>query len=152
MKNRGSYTSGHCIRNLWNESSASFINFIWNVQECKILFILRPFKIRFYRLSKWTIFQEENALLTQTLSMTLLVHAKVLLHVWSYDFYDMKTPSKPILRERSTHSIDKRSLTKYTNSKPKNTQSAILTENSSKTYFFPSFLFLNYKTEQKKEA
>ena len=35
-------------------------------------------------------------------------------------FYDMKTPSKPILTERSTHSIHKRFLTKYTNSKPKN--------------------------------
>ena len=28
-----------------------------------------------------------NALLTQTLSMTLLIPATVLLHVWSYDFY-----------------------------------------------------------------
>ena len=33
--------------------------------------------------------QCDNALLTQTLSMTLRVRAKVLLHVWSYDFYDM---------------------------------------------------------------
>ena len=31
---------------------------------------------------------EENALLTRKLSMTLLLRAKVLLHVWSYDFYD----------------------------------------------------------------
>ena len=31
----------------------------------------------------------ENALLTWTLSMTLRIRAKVLLHVWSYDFYDM---------------------------------------------------------------
>ena len=30
-----------------------------------------------------------NALLTQTLSMALRLRAKVLLHVWSYDFYDM---------------------------------------------------------------
>ena len=30
-----------------------------------------------------------NALLTRTLSITLRVHAKVLLHVWLYDFYDM---------------------------------------------------------------
>ena len=33
--------------------------------------------------------QQENALLTRTLSMTLRLHAKVLLHVWSYDFYNM---------------------------------------------------------------
>ena len=31
---------------------------------------------------KWTIFPEEKALLTRTLSMTLRVRAKVLLHVW----------------------------------------------------------------------
>ena len=30
----------------------------------------------------------ENALLTRTLSMTLRLRAKMLLHVWSYDFYD----------------------------------------------------------------
>ena len=30
----------------------------------------------------------ENALLTLTLSMTLRLRAEVLLHVWSYDFYD----------------------------------------------------------------
>ena len=33
--------------------------------------------------------QEENALLRRTLSMTLRVSANVLLHVWSYGFYDM---------------------------------------------------------------
>ena len=38
---------------------------------------------------KRTIFEEENTLLTQTLSMMLCLRAKVLLHVWSYDFYDM---------------------------------------------------------------
>ena len=37
---------------------------------------------------KWTLFQEENALLTRTLPMTLRLRAKVLLHVWSYNFYD----------------------------------------------------------------
>ena len=40
---RGSYTSGHFIWNLWNEPSASFINFIWNDHECKILFIIWQF-------------------------------------------------------------------------------------------------------------
>ena len=38
---------------------------------------------------KMNIISIGNALLTQTLSMTLRVRAKVLLHVWSYDFYDM---------------------------------------------------------------
>ena len=32
--NRVSCTSGHFIWNLWNETSASFINFIWNVHKC----------------------------------------------------------------------------------------------------------------------
>ena len=41
--NRGSYTRGHFIWNLWNEPSASFINFILNDHECKILFIIWPF-------------------------------------------------------------------------------------------------------------
>ena len=34
------------------------------------------------------------ALLTRTLSMTLHVRAKVLLHVWSYDFYDTTLPTE----------------------------------------------------------
>ena len=38
---------------------------------------------------KMNLFKYENALLTPTLSMTSRVRAKVLLHVWSYDFYDM---------------------------------------------------------------
>ena len=37
---------------------------------------------------KMIIINIRNALLTQTLSMTLRLRAKVLLHVWSYDFYD----------------------------------------------------------------
>ena len=49
-RNRGSYTSGHFIWNLWNEPSASFINLIWNDHECKILFSTWPFKMEFYRL------------------------------------------------------------------------------------------------------
>ena len=40
---RGSYTSGHFVWNLWNEPLASFINFIWNDHECKVLFIIWPF-------------------------------------------------------------------------------------------------------------
>ena len=39
----GSYTSGHFIWNLWNEPLASFINFVLNDHECKILFIIWPF-------------------------------------------------------------------------------------------------------------
>ena len=40
---------------------------------------------RFLSLLKWN----ENTLLLRTSSMTLRIPAKVLLHVWSYDFYDM---------------------------------------------------------------
>ena len=47
--NRGSYTSCHFIWNLWNEPLGSFINFIWNDHECKILFIMWLFELGFYR-------------------------------------------------------------------------------------------------------
>ena len=47
-----------------------------------------PLKLDYIAL-KWTIFREENALLTRTLSVTLRIHVKELLHIWSYDFYDM---------------------------------------------------------------
>ena len=45
--NRGSSRSDHFIWNLWNKPFASFINFIWNDHECKILFIILPLKMRF---------------------------------------------------------------------------------------------------------
>ena len=38
---------------------------------------------------KMNIISIRNALLTPTLTMRLRVRAKVVLHVWSYDFYDM---------------------------------------------------------------
>ena len=38
---------------------------------------------------KWALVQCQNALLKRTLSMTLRIRAKVLLHVWSYNIYDM---------------------------------------------------------------
>ena len=39
--NGGSYMSGHFIWNLWkNQPLVSFINFIWNDHECKILFFI----------------------------------------------------------------------------------------------------------------
>ena len=60
QRNRGSYMRGHFIWNLWNEPLASSMNFIWNDYECKIMFILWPFKIVFLLLSKWILFQEEN--------------------------------------------------------------------------------------------
>ena len=82
----GSYTSGHFIWNLWNEPLASFKNLVRNDHECKILFIKSFFKNGFLQPSKWTNIEEENALLTRTLSMTLRVRAKVLLYVWSDDF------------------------------------------------------------------
>ena len=47
-----------------------------------------PLKWDFFAF-KMIIISIRNALLTRTLSMTLCLRAKVLLHVWSYDFYDM---------------------------------------------------------------
>ena len=84
---RWSYTNGHFMLNLVNEPSASFVNFIWNDQECKILFIIWPFKWDFIAL-KWTLFQQENALLTCMLSMAWRLRTKVWVHVSSYEFYD----------------------------------------------------------------
>ena len=46
-----------------------------------------PLKLDFITF-KMIIISKRNALLTRTLSMTLRVRAKLLLHVWSYDFYD----------------------------------------------------------------
>ena len=44
---RGSYTRDHFIINLLNEPLASSINLIWKDHECKILFIIWPFKGNF---------------------------------------------------------------------------------------------------------
>ena len=57
------------------------------------LFIICSFKTGFCSFKVEKI-QEENALLAQALSVTLRLRAKVLLHVWSYDFYDtmLSTP------------------------------------------------------------
>ena len=51
-----------------------------------------PFKWD-YIAFKMIIISIGNALLTRTLSMTLRLRAKVLLPVWSYDFYDMTLSS-----------------------------------------------------------
>ena len=64
---RGSYTSGHFIWNLWNEPLASFINFVWNDHECKILFIIWLFKWDFIAL-KVEIISIENITLSRTAS------------------------------------------------------------------------------------
>ena len=53
-----------------------------NDHKFKILFIISPFQMGLYRL-------QNEALLTRALSMTLRLIAKVLLHLWSYDFHDM---------------------------------------------------------------
>ena len=87
--------SGHFILNLLNEPSASFIilyEMTTSVKFC--LSYSMTFKNWIFSPSKWTIFQEENALLTGTLSMTLPLRAKVLLHVWPYDFYDTTLPTE----------------------------------------------------------
>ena len=47
-ENRGSYTSGHFIWNLWNEPSASFINFVWNDHKYKILFNISYDRLKWY--------------------------------------------------------------------------------------------------------
>ena len=47
-----SYTSGHFIWNLWNEPLVCFINFIRNDHECKILFIILPFKMNIISIRK----------------------------------------------------------------------------------------------------
>ena len=52
---RGSCTSGHFI---W--PSASFINFIWNAHECKILFIIWSFQMGFYRLQNDHYFKKKR--------------------------------------------------------------------------------------------
>ena len=51
--------SGHFIWNLWNEPLASFINFIWNDHECKILFIIWPFKSVLYSLQNGQYFNKK---------------------------------------------------------------------------------------------
>ena len=62
--NWGSYMSGHFVWSLWNEPSASFINFILNDHECKILFIIWLFKLDFIIL-KVAIISTENATLSR---------------------------------------------------------------------------------------
>ena len=88
---RESYTSGHFIWNLWNEPSASFNNFIWNDQECKILFIIWPFKIKFYRLQNGQYFKKKSPCWLGPCQWRY-VCAPVLLHVWSYDFMTRHYP------------------------------------------------------------
>ena len=77
--NRGSYTSGHFIC-LWNEPLASFINFIWNDHECKILFIIWLFKMGFYRLLSWHYFNRKHNVVTDGV-MTLRASNQVLCNV-----------------------------------------------------------------------
>ena len=64
-------------------------------------------KIGFYRLRSGHIFKK-NALLLRTSSMTLRIPAKVLLHVWSYDFYDMTLSTGKQRRHMIIHNICKK--------------------------------------------
>ena len=73
-------------RKFMKQALANFINFIWNDHECTILFIIWPLKIRFHHHQNGQYFKKKNGLLIR--AMTLRLHAKVLLHVWSYDSYD----------------------------------------------------------------
>ena len=85
---RGSYTGGHFIWNLWNSPKAHFINFILNDNECKIRFIIWPFKMRFYRLQNELCFNKKRNVDMDVVSdVKLRVRASMLLCVWSYDFY-----------------------------------------------------------------
>ena len=72
-KHRGFYKSGHFIWNLWNEPWASFINFISNDREWKLLFYQMTLWNWILSPSKWTIFQVENALLTRTCGHTIFM-------------------------------------------------------------------------------
>ena len=45
LSNSRPFIHGRFIWNLWNEPLVSFVNFIWNDHECKILFIIRPCKM-----------------------------------------------------------------------------------------------------------
>ena len=65
------------------EPLASFTNFIWNDYECKILFIIRPFKIEFYRL-KIHYFNRKHSVVTDG-TMTLRASNQGLCNVWSCD-------------------------------------------------------------------
>ena len=61
---------------------ATSVRFCLSYDPVKPDFI--AFKMRFISI--------RNALLTRTLSMTLPVRAKVLLHVWSYEFMKRRYP------------------------------------------------------------
>ena len=67
----------HFIETLCDGPFASLINFVWNVNECQILFIIWSSKMGFCRLQNEHYFNK-NALLIGTMSMTLRVCAKVL--------------------------------------------------------------------------
>ena len=58
--NRGSYTSGHFIWNLWNSPKARFINFSLNDHEFQVLFIIWPFKMVFRRLENEHYFNRKT--------------------------------------------------------------------------------------------
>ena len=79
--NRGSYTSGHFIWNLLNEPVASFINFIWNDHECKILFIIWPFKMGFNHLQNDHYFNKKHMVDTVFVSDLTSMGQSVITHV-----------------------------------------------------------------------
>ena len=79
--NRGSYTSGYFIWNLCNAPLASFINFVWNDNECKILFIIWPFKKWFYRLQNNNISKRIHIADTDVVNNVTCSHQSVITRV-----------------------------------------------------------------------
>ena len=62
----------------------------WNDHECKILFIIRLFNWDFIAFKMNIISMRKRIVDTGVVNdVTYTVRAKMLLHVWSYDFYDM---------------------------------------------------------------
>ena len=53
----------------------------------KFCLLYDPLKMIFYRLQNEHYFNK-NRIVDTTLSVTLRVRSKMLLHLWSYDFYD----------------------------------------------------------------
>ena len=68
---------------LWRVSKISY-EMITNVRLCLSYDPLKWDLIAF----RMKISQLENVLLTRTLLMTLRLRAKILVHIWVYDFYD----------------------------------------------------------------
>ena len=77
----GSYTNSHLIWNLWNRPSSSFINFICNDHDCKILFLFDCFKWDFITLKSWHYFIRQHSIVTGGVMTLRASKPSVMLHV-----------------------------------------------------------------------